>query len=157
MMDSDLIGQFVAEFSRLEESLRPGGAEQRCENCRYWEIDFIYACHHDDPDGPGACHRHAPSPLMGALVEIGNTLGAIAWATEETAGIQHYDEDKSKKSRQPIDYNFEGRGFARLWGFVSTDANEWCGEFAALAPEQIAARTALVKKWREKEKAEGEP
>jgi hypothetical protein len=132
--------KFLEEIERLEQR------KERCDHCRYWELDYSAAIRdrfYNEDDRFGECHRHAPSPAVDLHSRIGETLGSIAWATEEIADIEHYDEKKPSE-RIRCDYEFADKDLYKVWQWPNTRACEWCGDFQEWPAELIAARDAFV-------------
>jgi hypothetical protein len=146
------MSDLVEEFSAFEMSVQ---RDVRCDRCRYWELDYIAAVfhgHHDD-DCYGECHYSAPSPVMEVLRKIGDSLGSIAWATEETANIKHNAEGDNGGSSKTVDYTFEGKDVYEIGTWPRTRGVDWCGRFSSLLPELLAERNALLEKHRAEVKA----
>jgi hypothetical protein len=86
----------------------------RCGRCRFWEIDRVKD--YQDDDQEGGCHRYAPHMVSH---QIADTLGMIAWAVEETAGIKHDKE-----------FDYRDESVSPPWlNWPRTRIDDWCGEF----------------------------
>jgi len=96
-----------------------------CGRCRFWE--FIHKP--KDDCAWGECRRHAPQPAQFLFGIIAKNTGATRWAVEESATIEHDDND---------DYLVETTEQYEVneWPLVKCD--EWCGEF-----EPVKNRTSL--------------
>jgi len=96
---------------------------ERCDRCYFWEPDGYAPWKDAHPDEwKGGCHRKAPCVYQGLVSDVARLIGAIAWATEETANIEHDDD---------VDYRCEARSQHELGDWPRTDAAEWCGDFKA--------------------------
>jgi hypothetical protein len=96
-----------------------------CGKCRFWE--FSYRPKEDY--AWGECRRHAPQPTQFLLSVIAKNTGGIRWAVEESANIEHEDND---------DYVVETTEQYEVNEWPHTQCDEWCGEF-----ELAADRTSL--------------
>ena len=96
-----------------------------CGRCRFWE----FVCKTADDLAWGECRRRAPQPTQFLLSIIAKNTGATRWAVEESATIEHDDND---------DYLVETTEQYEVneWPLVQCD--EWCGEF-----EPAKDRTSL--------------
>jgi hypothetical protein len=130
------------------------GLHTRCAQCVYWlpgasfpgglsgEQMLI-----DDPDNGnmdswGECRRHAPSPSQYLFSQIAKLVGAAAWATEETATIEH---------EKDADYRIEGVDSHEVWTWPLTKPQAWCGEGRAGRVPMSAETRANLKALRDKE------
>lgn len=104
-----------------ERARRPGGYATRCGRCLYWVKDKW----NDDEDHPadwtGECHRKAPSGTDWLHHCVADLVGSIAWATEETANIEHVEITGQYRPAE------KGNATSIMW--PTLDAHDWCGEF----------------------------
>jgi hypothetical protein len=119
-----------------DDMARRGVPDAQCRFCIFWSLrgwrEEKKAA--DDVDVHGECRRHAPRPMQGLFQRIGDMLGAIAWATEAQANIEHKDD---------MDYNFEGTDIYETdYAWPLTNIDDWCGDFKpgrkAMSSETIA-------------------
>ena len=89
----------------------------RCAQCRFWEARG------KDEFGKrrGECRRHAPRPSQSQMHDLLQFAGAIAWAIEEMANIEHDQIDKN--------YCADGSDQHDLYEWPRTLNYDWCGEF----------------------------
>jgi hypothetical protein len=119
-------GEYLDETDKEEKTRRPLGAEMQCRNCIFWSLEEwkeekkLMNSTDDQADIWGECRRHAPRPPDETITKLGDLLGSIAWAVEETAGIEH-----SKYSP----YDFEAGRYSEVWFWPKTQPYSWCGEF----------------------------
>ena len=122
-----LFTKYIEETEIDEQSRRPLGTSMQCQNCIFWSLEEwkqekkLHAPNPDLPDIWGECRRNAPTPSTDVITKIGDLLGLIAWATEETANIEH-----SKTS--PYDFNSDEDRY-NTWFWPKTQPYSWCGEF----------------------------
>ena len=87
-----------------------------CGRCQFWE--FIRKP--KDDYAWGECRRHAPQPTQFLLGIIARNSGGIRWAVEESANVEHENED---------DYCVETTEQYEVNEWPHTQCNQWCGEF----------------------------
>ena len=87
-----------------------------CGRCRFWQ----FSRKPKDDYAWGECRRHAPQPTQFLLGIIAKNTGAIRWAVEESANIEHEDND---------DYLVETTEQHEIGQWPRVQCDEWCGEF----------------------------
>jgi hypothetical protein len=88
-----------------------------CCTCKFWEFSW----RPKDNYAEGECHRYAPRPIPYAVTQMTQLLGAVAWATETAANIEH-DEF--------MDYRADTTEHQELWEWPLTRAAHWCGDYS---------------------------
>jgi hypothetical protein len=137
----------------LDRIFRPGGAEQCCRRCQFWQRHSVIS-EDEDGDSRGECRRHAPSPIQSVASIIGRAVGAIAWACEEAANVNH-----SNNEIGGVDYEFASVDQYHVNEWPFTQDYDWCGDFIELSSELLEFRDTREKEIRElyeQEKAERE-
>jgi hypothetical protein len=126
MTDIDKFSEYLEETQKEEKLRRPLGAEMQCQNCIFWSLEeWRQEKKLANPAGDhsgvwGECRRHAPRPSDENISKLGDLIGSIAWAVEETAGIEH-------NKHSP--YEFESGEYGEVWFWPKTQPYSWCGEF----------------------------
>jgi hypothetical protein len=96
-----------------------------CGRCRFWEFS-----HKPEDDlAWGECRRHAPRPTQFLISIIAKNTGGIRWAVEESANVEHENENY---------YCVETTEQYEVKEWPHVQCDEWCGEF-----EPAKDRTSL--------------
>ena len=87
-----------------------------CGRCRFWEFTHKP----EDDYAWGECRCHTPRPISFVLSIIAKNTGGTRWAVEESANVEHENED---------DYCVETTEQYEVNEWPHVQCDEWCGEF----------------------------